>query len=158
MESLVDQCPLLNASFNEILRFTSNASSGRNVDAITKVGEKILVPGAKVLIPYRQLHHNHEVFGPDVDSFNPSRFLDNKDLHKSPSFKPFGGGITHCSGRFLAKQAVLALSAVLLTQYELELVDKEAGIPKFDLEKPTLGVMDPIGGKDILLGVRPRIL
>ena len=157
MESLIDQCPLFQACFNEILRLTINATSARNVEALTKVGEKTLVPGAKILIPYRRLHHNPEVFGPNVDSFNPSRFLDNKDLHKSPSFKPFSGGITHCSGRFLAKRTVLALPAIILTQYELDLVDKEAGIPRFDVKKPTLGVMDPIGGKDILLSVRPRM-
>lgn len=156
IQHLANQCPLLDASFNEILRLTTNASSVRNVDATTTVGNKTLIAGAKLLIPYRQLHYNAEIFGPDVHTFNPSRFLDNKDLHKSPYFKPWGGGLTHCSGRFVARREVLALTAVILTQYELTVANKEVGLPKFDLTKPTLGVVDPIGGQDVLLELRPR--
>ncbi|MCJ1308652.1 hypothetical protein MMC25_002305 [Agyrium rufum] len=153
---LVDQCPQLDATFNEVLRLSTGASSARNVDAPTTIGPYTLLPGAKILIPYRQLHYDEEYFGPDVQEFNPARFLENKDLHRSPSFKPFGGGTTHCSGRFLAKRAIVALAATMLHFYDLEMVDKERGVPRLDLTKPTLGVMDAVDGEDFVVQVRAR--
>lgn len=158
MQYLVDQCPTLNASLDETLRLVTGAASARNVDEVTIVGHVTLAAKAKILIPYRQLHYDEEFFGPDTSSFKPSRFLDNKDLHKSPYFKPFGGGVTFCSGRFLARRQVLALAAVILTRYELDVVDREKGVPGCDMKKPTLEFMEPIGGEDVLLEVRPRAL
>lgn len=156
VEYLVEKCPVLDSSFNEILRLATGASSARNVESKTAVGNHTLFPNAKIIIPYRQLHYDETFFGSDVSAFNPSRFLQNKDLDKSPFFKPFGGGMTYCSGRFLARREVLALAAVILTQYDLKLVDGQKSPPRFDLTKPTLGVMEPIGGVDVLIEIRPR--
>lgn len=156
MQFLIEKCPILNASFNEILRLATGASSARTVESKTTVGNHTLFPNAKIVIPYRQLHYDETVFGSDVGTFNPSRFLQNKDLYKSPFFKPFSGGMTYCSGRFLARREVLALAAVILTQYEFKLEEGQKAPPRFDLTKPTFGVMDPIGGEDVLVEIRPR--
>ena len=158
LQHLVDQCPLLDACLNETLRLCTGASSARNVDRASTVGTHVLSPPAKILIPYRQLHYDESYFGPEIRTFNPWRFLDNKDLAKSLYFKPFGGGTTYCSGRFLARREVLALAAMILSQYEVELVDKIKGIPQMDRTKPTLGVMDTVGGEDLLVRVRPRVV
>ena len=42
----------------------------------------------------------------------------------------------------------------MLTQYDLEVHNREQGLPKLDLTKPTLGVMDPVGEEDVLLRIR----
>lgn len=65
--------------------------------------------------------------------------------------------MTYCSGRFLARREILALTAVVLTQYDLKLADAEKAPPKLDLTKPTLGVMAPMGGEDVVLEIRPRV-
>ena len=156
MEYLIEQCPLLDASLNETLRLVTGAASARNVDVATAVGDKVLAPGAKLIMPYRQLHYEEQYFGPDVYAFKPSRFLDNKELHKSPYFKPFGGGMTYCSGRFIARREVVMLAAVIVTQYDLEIANKEQGLPRLDMKKPTIGVIDPVEGDDVLLRVRRR--
>ena len=52
------------------------------------------------MMPYRYLHLEESVFGPESESFNADRFLENQDLSRSPSFKPFGGGSTYCLGGF----------------------------------------------------------
>lgn len=158
IQYLIEQCPVFDAAFNETLRLTTGANSARTVDAATNIGHQTLYPSAKLLIPYRQLHYDEEFFGPNVNTFNPLRFLDNKDLHKSPYFKPFGGGLTYCSGRFLARREVMGLAAVILTQYELNIDNKEKGFPRLDLNKPNVGVMDSVGGDDVLLEIRPRVL
>ncbi|MCJ1288255.1 hypothetical protein MMC26_007610 [Xylographa opegraphella] len=158
VQYLVDQCPLLDACLNETLRLCTGASSARNVDVATTIDSLTLSPPAKILIPYRQLHYDEGYFGPETRSFNPSRFLDNKELANSAFFRPFGGGITYCSGRFLARREVLALSAVILTCYEVELDDVAKGIPEMDRTKPTLGVMDAVGGEDLRVRVRSRVI
>lgn len=157
VKHLLENCPLMDAVFNETLRLATGAISARNVDATTMVAGKTLVAGAKIIIPYRQLHYDEAVFGPAVRTFNPARFLDNKDLRNSPSFKPFGGGTTYCSGRFIAKRQIVALVAVIITRYDVELEDKEKGIPLLDLTKPTLGVMDPLGDGDIVVRIKARL-
>lgn len=157
VQYLIEKCPILDASFHEILRLTTGASSARTVESKTVVGNHTLFPNAKIIIPYRQLHYDEQIFGSDTRTFDPVRFLQNKDLHKSPYFKPFGGGTTYCSGRFLAKREILALAAVILTKYDLKVEDQSKALPRLDMTKPTLGVMDPIGGEDVLLEVRPRV-
>lgn len=153
---LTTRCPLLDASFNETLRLTMTASSARTVDAPTFVNGSLLTPNAKILMPYRQLHYDEEFFGPKTRSFDPYRFLNNPELQKSPAFKPFGGGMTLCSGRFLARAQILALTAVILGRYNMEVDGSEKSAPRLDMKKPTLGVMDPVDGEDVLLRLWPR--
>lgn len=146
----------MDAVFNETLRLSTGATSARNVDSTTIIAGKKLLVGSKIIIPYRQLHYDEAAFGPAVRTFNPSRFIDKKELRTSPYFKPFGGGTTYCSGRFIARRQIMALIAVILTNYDVELEDKQKGIPALNMTKPTLGVMDPAGDGDIVVKIRPR--
>lgn len=157
MQYLLEQCLLLDAVFNETLRLTTGASSARNVDSTTTVGTKMLLVNAKISIPYRQLDYDEDVFRPAVLTFSPSRFLDNKELRKSLFFKPFGGGTTFCSGHFIAKRRILALTTVILTQYEVEFGAGDVALPVPKMTKPTLGVMDPAGDEDVLIKIRPMV-
>ena len=91
IQYIINQCQLLDASFNEILRLATGASSARSVTETTTIGDKTLCAGAKILVPYRQLHYDEQFFGPDINTFNPYRFFDNKDLHKSLVFQTVWG-------------------------------------------------------------------
>ena len=64
--------------------------------------------------------------------------------------------MTLCSGRFLARRETLALTAVIVTQNELELAEGQQELPRPDMSKVNLGVMDPIGGDDVLLTIKQR--
>ncbi|KAL9594859.1 MAG: hypothetical protein Q9219_006794 [cf. Caloplaca sp. 3 TL-2023] len=143
IESLL-KCKLFNAAFDETLRLTSGASSARTVIAPTQLGNKVLRQGTKLLMPYRQLHFQTEVFGPQIKEFRPQRFLGEKDLGRSSEYKPFGGGITYCSGRFIARREVLAFVAMVLRKYDIELAGEGQRLPRLDEKKPTLGVIGPI--------------
>lgn len=161
----LDRCTHLDAVFHEVLRVTSASSSIRNVLSPLVVGGKYLRAGTKVLIPYRQLHLDENVFGANARSFDPDRFLNNKDLSKSPSYRPFGGGTTHCPGRFLARREILTFVALVLDRFDMELAtmggggrgngEKENGFPRIEDEKPCLGVMGPANGSDLALLVSP---
>lgn len=155
---LVDQCPLLNAAFHEMLRICTSSASARHVESTIMNGKYKLQKKAIVFIPFRQFHFNEDYFGQDINAFNPYHFFDNKHLHKSPSNKPFGGGLTYCSGRIYARRAILAFTAVLLTHYEFEVVDQEKGFAEPDFSKPTLGIMDSIDDKDLILSIKRRVL
>lgn len=168
IEYLVSEasCPLINATFNEALRYTSAATSGRVVLSPTTIGGHILYPGAKVLMPYRLNHFDEEVFGPNPMAFDPQRFLKNKDLLKHPAFRPFGGGSQYCSGRYLARREVIGFLVFVLDRFDLDLSgtadgSSESGgaqqrFPRQDVNTPNLGIISPVPGDEIRVSIRHR--
>ena len=156
MQKLLANSPHLEAAFYETLRVTSVNSSARNIEAPVVVGNKILETDGKVMMPYRQLHLDEAAFGPHTKSFNAERFLKNKDLSRSPYFKPFGGGSTYCSGRFIAKREVMAFVALAVHRYNLHLENPNQAFPKMDETKPTLGIMDPLATDRVVLALSSR--
>jgi cytochrome P450 len=157
IQKLLENSPLLEASFHETLRVTSVNSSARDIEAPVTVGNKGLQPGSRLLMPYRQLHFEESNFGPQPQEFNTDRFLKNEGLSRSANFRPFGGGSTLCSGRFIAKREVMAFVASVIHLYDLRLQNPNQPFPRMDETKPTLGIMDPLKGDDLVLVVSPRV-
>jgi cytochrome P450 len=161
LESRIESCQKLVAVYNEVLRLNTASASVRVVAKPTELGHVTLSPGATVLTPYRQLHFNKTFFGENADTFDPDRFLHNRDLAKSPSFRPFGGGTTYCAGRQIAKLEVLTFVALAIHRYNIALVAEESGSPtgtflKPDIKKPTLGVLPPVHGADVFVVVSKK--
>lgn len=166
VERIIQQCPLLDSTYHEALRFANAAGSIRAVLQPTEIGGKLFRPGRKVMMPYRQLHFNEDVYGPNVDHFDATRFMKNKDLSRSPHFRPFAGGTTFCPGRFMAKQETIAFVALALHRFDIEPAEMETTtadrskitprqpFPRFDEWKPTLGIMGPMEGDDYIIRVR----
>ena len=165
LEYLLDRCPNLDAVYNEVLRMTASSSSVRAVTCTTEVGSKTLTSGT-VLVPCRQLHFDEDVFGSDAGQFDPERFLKNKDLSRSPSFKPFGGGTTYCPGRFLARREVATFIALFLHRFDMTLATEPSKVwdaratnsqpfPKIEEMKPCLGIMGPAKGEDVCIRIKP---
>jgi cytochrome P450 len=162
LETRIESCHRLVAVYNEVLRLNTASASVRAVAKPTDLGHVTLSPGATVLTPYRQLHFNEAVFGENANTFDPDRFLLNKDLAKSPSFRPFGGGTTYCAGRHIAKREVLTFVVLAVHRYHIALVAEHSGMPKgtfpeADVKKPTLGVLPPIQGADVYVVVSRNI-
>ena len=160
MPYLLSSCPHLDSVFHEVLRLTNSAASIRTVESLTIINGKTLRPGTKVLSPFRQLHFDEKVFGDDAQHFDADRFLKNKDLARSKSYRPFGGGTTYSPGRFVARQEVYMFVAVISRRFDIELAPKKGGLgqvfPALDRKKPSLGVMGPVSGDDVLVTVRPQ--
>lgn len=170
----LERCSTLEAAYNETNRFSSSATTVRSVISDTQIGDSVLKAGSKILIPYRQLHMDETVFGGKVKEFNHLRFLDNKDLHRDFSFKPFGGGSTYCPGRFLARREVLIFVALALYRFNMEpvlpnpargfsapvkrqgLVAPSGGLPRLEEGKFCLAVMPPVKGDDFILRIQER--
>jgi cytochrome P450 len=163
----LEHCPRLKAVLLEVLRLTGSTSTIRSVTDTTHVGDKVLRSGTDILIPYRQLHLNESVFGPKPSHFDPNRFLSNKDLSRSPSFKPFGGGSTYCPGRNIAQREILIFIALALHRFDLSLTVAKQGLgtrergsvprfPRIDSKKLCLGIQEPMKGEDVIVNVRMR--
>lgn len=97
---LNESYPQLEAIWNETIRVTAFSASVRHVTTDTIIGGKTLRTNDRLMIPYRQLHFDEEVFGHDVYQFRHERFLKNQTLHKSSSWRSYGGGVTMCPGRY----------------------------------------------------------
>ena len=151
---LNNSCPLLRGVGLETLRLASSSASVRFITQDTRVRDKVLRQGNSLMIPYRQLHFNEAIFGDDVKAFDPERFIKRKDLARSPSWRPFGGGQTLCPGRLVAQQTVFIFVAMLLHRFNIE-IEMPQKFPSPDEGKPVLGIM----GTDDDLAVRltPRI-
>jgi len=152
------ECASLAAVYHETLRLTASSVSVRTVVGPASIDDLILEKGARVVIPYRQMLLDPQVFGADAQTFNHERFLQNPTLVKSPSFKPFGGGTTLCPGRVLAQREVLTFVALAVGKFGLALgigSDKShRQVPELETKNPCIGIMGPVAGQDIHVLVR----
>lgn len=135
-------CPVLNACYQETLRYDLNAVGARSVLKDTMIknpedGREILLrKGALVQWALQVTGFLESVWGVDADTFDPERFL-----HLSPQDEklrraaliPFGGGKHLCPGRFLASAEILGFLGVLATGFEVE----DMGLP--DSANPKMG-------------------
>lgn len=155
--SRLEQSPHLMSLYHEVLRLTTASASIRTVESATPLGRYVLRPGAKVLLPFRQLHFNEDVFGVNAAGFDSERFLRDESLSKSSSFRPFGGGSTYCPGRYVARWEVLTFIALAMSRFHLSLQDaNQAVFPQLDTKKPSLGIMMPLAGQDVRMSVKKR--
>lgn len=114
------------------------------------------------MMPFRQLHENPEVYGSDSLSFDGERFLKNKNLKRSTSFRPFGWGATYCPGRFAARHEVVSFIVIVLQRFDVALVGKPDGVnrqrfPRMEGTKPSFGMMGPLIGEDLVVRVKPLV-
>jgi cytochrome P450 len=153
---LLDKCPLLSSFYDEILRLTVDSVGARVVVKETTIGNKKLSPGRKLLMPFRQGHFDPEFFGHDAAIFNPKRFYDNKNLSRSTSWKPFGGGLAWCPGRFIARREVYMFLGIILFRFNIGLYSPDKGTPEFptpDESFPWGGILAPKPSQVVLVEI-----
>ncbi|OTA54021.1 cytochrome P450 [Hypoxylon sp. EC38] len=157
---LSSNSPHLDSIFNEVLRLNNTAAAVRVVSQDTILGGKELKAGSTILMPFRQLHMNEDVWGGDVSQFNPSRFLKKKSLTRSPAFRPFGGGATLCPGQTLARQEIFGFIAILLRRFRLEVAKDSAGnklpFPRLNSMTPSFGLNGPMKGMDVFVDIAEK--
>ena len=146
---LASKCTLLKAVYHEALRLTKRDLGYRKVDRDTHIGNKVLRGGNFGMVPVCQLHDNAQVFGLDARTFNPQRFLADKGLTSSPSYKPYGGGKTYCPGRFFAMQEIFGFVALLIHRFNIRLAYPGQNFPLPDESMLTLGVSRPAPGQTV---------
>jgi cytochrome P450 len=152
------KCPQVDAIWHETLRMAGWAASVRLVTDDVVIGGKRMRKGNRAMVPHRLLHFDEDVFGGNIDDWRPERWLDTeagKKLPSSPSWRPFGGGKTKCSGRFLAKYFVTAFVATLLRRFDIKMVGQPR-MPQPDVGRPVLGIISVKEGDDYMVSITKR--
>ena len=158
VDYVMTQCPLLESVYHETLRLCNGALSARKTIAPTHLRDKVLKSNSTIIIPFRQLHHDQEVFGSNSARFDPERFLKDKSLTTSWSFRPFGGGINFCPGRFLAKTEMMTFIALAVNRFDISLPQGYVQqFPKLDTTTPALGVNGGEKGQDLIIDLKVRV-
>ena len=124
---LKSACPLLTSTFQEVLRFRSMGTSVREVMEDTILDDQwLLKKGNMIQMPSRVIHCNPEIWGADVDEFQPERFLSpgsgacsRSKRAPAAAFRAFGRGSTLCPGRHFATNEVLAVVTMFIMRFEL---------------------------------------
>ncbi|KAH0592041.1 hypothetical protein MHUMG1_10252 [Metarhizium humberi] len=149
------KCPEVDAVWHDTLRMLGWSASVRFVTLDTVIGGKRMRKGSRILVPHRLLHFDEGIFGDATHQFRTERCRNNKNLPRSPSFRPFGGGKTMCSGRFIARFSVTSFAATLLHRFDVKLVGS-ARFPRADEGRPVLGTMSIREGDDFNVRLTPK--
>ncbi|KAM0062013.1 putative 11-oxo-beta-amyrin 30-oxidase [Helianthus debilis subsp. tardiflorus] len=104
----------INMILHEVLRFYSpGVGIRRMIHEETKVGNFTLPSGSHLMLHLMLLHYNTEIWGDNVNEFNPERFAEDVSnaTKEQASFFPLGGGGARiCIGQnFAMLEAKLAL-------------------------------------------------
>ncbi|KAK7044700.1 cytochrome P450 [Favolaschia claudopus] len=171
LEDLKNKCPVLHAVYRECLRLNSDNNSVRVVKEDTLLSDRwFLAKDCVVQIAGGVIHADSSIWGSDVDTFDPKRFLaevKGKERQVHPAaFRAFGGGKTLCPGRHFAMNEILSFVALVVLQFEITGADggrievprkNDAVLPVHILEPmvPAIVSMHPRegwdGGRDLRL-------
>ncbi|KAF9261945.1 cytochrome P450 [Marasmius fiardii PR-910] len=127
-----DNLPYINAIYAETLRWNPVLPLGVPHAAVNDdIYEGNLIPGGSTIVPNAwAVLHNESLYGPDVMSFNPDRFMkEGKDVAPNPELIAFGFGRRICPGRYLAIDSVwLAITYLLVNFTIAKEVDKDSAV------------------------------
>ncbi|KAL2803989.1 7-alpha-hydroxycholest-4-en-3-one 12-alpha-hydroxylase [Daubentonia madagascariensis] len=153
------QCtPVLDSVMEETLRLRAAPALFRVVheDYILKMAsgkEYRLRHGDIVgLFPYLSVHMDPDIH-PEPTAFKYNRFLNPNgtrkvDFHKAGKkihhyTMPWGSGVSICPGRFLALSEIKLFVLLMVTYFDIELVDPDTPMPPVDPQRWGFGTIQP---------------
>ncbi|XP_078444832.1 cytokinin hydroxylase-like [Wolffia australiana] len=134
--------PLLNMVINESLRLYPPASLlPRMAFEDIKLGDLHIPKGLSIWIPVLAVHHSEELWGKDVNEFNPERFA-GKSFAQLRHFMPFAAGPRNCVGQSFALMEAKIILATLLSHFSFTISPNYRHAPVNVLTlKPKHGVL-----------------
>lgn len=116
-------CPILNATIQEILRLRppAQANQPRILRKSVDIAGHHLPKGCFVLNSIYNMHHDPVAFV-NPDTFDPTRFIGN-DLARAPNYAPFGHGPRNCVAQGMAMQQLRAIVVGMLRYHKLTPLD-----------------------------------
>lgn len=134
---LRDSCPLLNSVYRETMRFCAPMSTTRYVLEDCMIADTYFLKKDSIIqILGALLHSDADIWGPDVDKFNPRRFYYTPNGSKTTqdgnvpasresqihpaAFRSFGGGTSLCPGRHFAQMEILSFAAAMILGFDME--------------------------------------
>ncbi|KAK1964687.1 cytochrome P450 [Colletotrichum sublineola] len=150
-----EECPLLQATWYEVLRFYGTFTLGRHIrddGGAVVAGGHLLKRGAFVLAPLRLHHFDRAVWGEDAEVFDPRRFLDASgrvDEGRARRLRTFGVFGPLCPGRFVAVHVAMAFVVRLLVEFEIRPVKRPHVVPKG--RKDDVGLATPTSNTEVVI-------
>lgn len=159
LDKVRDSCPLLLATWYELLRMYGDSPVARYVHQDSPFDAQYQVRKGSIIMTPIHLHNfSEDIWGPDADAFRPSRFLSDDsgkiDSNKIKHLEVFGlPGMHQCPGRYLALNLTLALVAKALLSFDVSAVNGVASsVPS--RKETMLGL--PATGSDPEVFIRRR--
>ncbi|MCJ1437074.1 hypothetical protein MMC27_006459 [Xylographa pallens] len=155
-----EKCLLLHSTFQELLRVHALGAGARFVREDTMLDDQYLLKkGMVIQMPMAVMHSDPLIWGPDVESFQPRRFLKHSEAtqgskQKATAYRPFGGGASLCPGRHFVTLEALALTAYMVLRFDMSPSDGQWSIPAQKQESLATNVFPP--EKDILVKFSQR--
>ena len=123
LSNIPNDWPLLQSIYREVLRLGSDNSSNRLVLSDTLLADTyFLAKGSIVQISGAAMHIDPQIWGEDVNTFDPYRFMPNRvkaaGVHPA-AFRAFGGGTTICPGRHFATREILYFVALVVMMFDI---------------------------------------
>ncbi|NWR00834.1 CP8B1 hydroxylase, partial [Paradoxornis webbianus] len=165
---MLNQTPLLDSALEETLRLVAAPMLVRAVledtSLRTSTGtEFTLRRGDRVaLFPHISVQMNPEIHE-EPHKFKYDRFVNTdgtrKDFYRNGKRlkfvnMPWGAGVSTCPGRFFATAEMKLFVFLMLSHFELELVNEEEEIPAIDSSRCGFGTVQPV--HDVRFRFRPR--
>ncbi|KAJ7454135.1 cytochrome P450 [Mycena latifolia] len=153
-----DNIPYVDAIVRELLRWRPVTAIFAHASTTEDVYRGYRIPaGSTILFNQWAMLQNAAVYGPDVDKFQPARWLKDGELDPTvPSIDPaFGFGRRSCAGKEMALKTIwLAVASILAT---FDIGDKldASGAPIVPSHE-TIATGFFIGPKDFQCSITPR--
>lgn len=105
-----------------------------------KLGDLHIPKGLSIWIPVLAIHHSQEIWGDDVNEFNPNRFA-SKSFSQGRNFMPFAAGPRNCVGQSFAMMEAKIILGMLISKFNFMISDNYRHAPVIVLTiKPKYGV------------------
>ncbi|XP_014323151.1 LOW QUALITY PROTEIN: 5-beta-cholestane-3-alpha,7-alpha-diol 12-alpha-hydroxylase [Myotis lucifugus] len=156
--SALQRTPVLDSVMEETLRLGAAPTLLRVVhdDHVLKMasGEEYRLRSGDIvaLFPYLSVHMDPDIH-PEPAAFKYDRFLNPDGSRKVDFYKagkkihhytmPWGSGVSMCPGRFLALSEMKLFVLLMITHFDLELVDPAAPVPPVDPQRWGFGTTQP---------------
>ncbi|KAF0556966.1 cytochrome P450 [Gigaspora margarita] len=144
----IDQLKYLDCVFKETLRISPPATVIMRYNSKDENLNGYFIPkGTPMVIPIYAIHHDPLIWGEDVESFNPSRWLNPEIKSKitNSNYLPFGAGVRSCLGMRMAHLEFKCFLLILIRNFEFKLVEG------FTFKKLTNGLCKPDPKMDLLI-------
>uniref|UniRef100_A0A8C4PWB0 Cytochrome P450, family 7, subfamily A, polypeptide 1 n=1 Tax=Eptatretus burgeri TaxID=7764 RepID=A0A8C4PWB0_EPTBU len=149
--------PILESIIMEAMRLSSASMNVRvakeNIELDLDSGATYRIRSGDVIALYPQLlHYDHSIY-PKPEAFQYDRFLDEDGKLRTVfekngrklkySYMPFGSGVTMCPGRFFAMNEMKQFLVLVLSYFDIALMEPEGQVPALDQSRIGLGILQP---------------
>lgn len=153
----LDNMPILDSIIKEAMRLSSASLNIRvaKADFLLHLDNKESYHIRKddVIALYPPLLHFDPEIYEDPLTYKYDRYLDVNGQEKSCFhrngrklryfYMPFGSGVTKCPGRFFAVHEIKQFLSLILSYFDIELLDSDAKVPPLDQSRAGLGILQP---------------